>query len=99
MLKEDLEKRLEEMEMKIEELEDMVLANKLKIMDLTSKKGRKPKGMETVELPETKPVPKPEPAQKPVRRQKLFEKKPKDNQMDDLKGRTKKIKEMLRGLE
>jgi|GEM_PF-1630466 len=37
MLQQDLEKRLEEIEMKIEELEDMMLENKLKLMNLCSK--------------------------------------------------------------
>lgn len=38
MLEKDLEKRLEEIETKIEELENMILDNKLKIMSLLSEK-------------------------------------------------------------
>jgi len=38
MLEKDLEKRLEEIETKIEELENMVLDNKLKIMSLLSER-------------------------------------------------------------
>ena len=36
MFQEDLEKILEEIEAKIQELEDMILDNKLKIMDIYS---------------------------------------------------------------
>ncbi len=38
MLEKDLEKRLEEIETKIEELENMILDNKLKIMSLLSER-------------------------------------------------------------
>ncbi|UCG95136.1 MAG: hypothetical protein JSV92_03770 [archaeon] len=52
MLQSDLEKRLEEIEIKIEELEDMILDNRLKIMDIFSKLEKK--GPEKVRFEEVK---------------------------------------------
>lgn len=103
MLQEDLEKRLEEIEMKIEELEDMILDNRLKIMDIFTKIEKKvshlvrvgetniekPEEMEVVKIGETK---KPKGFFKP-------KKEARPEEIEDLKNRAKKIKNMLRELE
>jgi len=83
MIPKDLEKRLEEIEVKIEELEDMVLENKLKIMNIIA--GRK--------VPETKI----EYAKRIPTTQKKGENE-KAREVDDLKERVEKIKNMLREL-
>lgn len=112
MLQQDLEKRLEEIETKIEELEDMVLDNKLKIMNLYSKLEEKKSSVvkfETVEKRMTRELEekiKPLPVLKPreTRRTGNFF-KPKETKvkqernLEDLNERAKKIKSMLRELE
>ncbi|MCK4635061.1 MAG: hypothetical protein KAT37_04255 [Candidatus Aenigmarchaeota archaeon] len=107
MLQEDLEKRLEEIESKIEELEDMILDNKLKIMDIFSKSEKKgpsvikfdaPKKAEAkLEEKEVNPAPKPKKPISPLR--KIFKpKKAEPEEIENLKDRAKKIKDMLREL-
>ncbi len=93
MLKEDLEKRLEDMEVKIEELEDCILDNRLRIMEL-AKKMEKKSGPELVkfEEPAAEEV-EPEP-KKPLFHKKEEEKEddmPKE--MDDFKTRARKKEE------
>ncbi len=83
MIPKDLEKRLEEIEVKIEELEDMVLENKLKIMNIIS--GRR--------VPETNI----EYTKRISTTQKKGESE-KAREVDDLKERVEKIKNMLREL-
>ena len=83
MIPKDLEKRLEEIEVKIEELEDMVLENKLKIMNIISERKVSETKIEYAkEIPRT---------QKKVESEKARE-------VDDLKERVEKIKNMLREL-
>jgi len=105
MLQEDLEKRLEEIEAKIEELEDMILDNKLKIMDISSRSEKKGPSKVKFDAPkktEVKPeeiemvVPKPK---EPSPLRKIFKpKKAKPEEIENLKDRAKKIKDMLREL-
>lgn len=100
MLQQDLEKRLEEIETKIEELEDMVLDNKLKIMNLYSREEEKKSSVvkfETVEKRMTReleekirPLPVLKPKETEVKQ---------ERDLEDLNERAKKIKSMLRGLE
>lgn len=106
MLQADLEKRLEEIENKIEELEDMILDNKLKIMKISSKpekegpkrvmfeEEKKPKKIKLFKKVETTEnhssrMESPKPLNK------VFRPKKKDD-VEDLRSRAKKIKDMLR---
>lgn len=93
MLREDLEKRLEDIEAKIEELEDCILDNRLKIIELVKKMEKRP-GPELVKFEESTEETAPEP------RRPTFQKKDyTPAETDDFKTRARKIKEMLRELE
>ena len=104
MLQEDLEKRLEDIECKIQELEDMVLENKLKIMDIKNKESDKKNnpGIVHFDKPEKDMDIPPPPPSMPENRdfvRKVYEPKHQaDEEMDSLKDRAKKIKNMLRDL-
>ncbi len=86
---ENLEKRLEEIEMKIEELEDMILDNKLKIMDIFSKM----EGNKTPVIKSQREEHIPAPPKKSIIKS-IMPKK--EGNVDDLKERARKIKSMLR---
>ncbi len=98
MIKEDLDKRLEEIETKIQELEDMILDNKLKIMELQNKKPEEKENISLGKPAEEKKSDKKD--DKPIK--KLFNIKKieeeKKGEEDELGHRAKKIKDMLRDL-
>lgn len=106
MLKEDLDKRLEEIEAKIQELEDGVLENRLRLMEIARGEEKK-SGSEFVKFDEKKKpeieevVPEPrerKPEKRPLGRIiKPKEEAPSD-EIDDFRDRAKKLKEMLREL-
>ena len=107
MLKEDLEKRLEDMECKIQELEDMVLDNKLKIMNIKSGIDKEKSGPEMVDFEEPeekKNLPPPPTQERDLARnsgenrkfiQKIHEPKKDEDDIDSLRKRVRKIKSML----
>lgn len=99
MLREDLEKRLDEIEAKIEELEDSILDNRLKIMEMAKSMAKK-SGPELVTF--DRPVEKVEPEpRKPVviRKTAPSEDAEMPSETDDFRTRARKIKQMLRELE